>query len=55
MSIACGVEQDIQAVDRGEMAYLDHLGRVTWDYEGERDEHLAAPQWVPGNLHPLAM
>ena len=46
---------DIQAVDRGEMAYLDHLGLVTWDYEGERDERLGAPHWVLGNLHPLAI
>ena len=36
---------DIQAVDRGEMAYLDHMDLVIWDYEGEREERIGLPSW----------
>jgi hypothetical protein len=35
----------IAAAHRGEMAYLDHLGLVSWDCEGEREEQLGTPAW----------
>ena len=43
---ATGIDRAaIAAVHRGEMAYLDHLGLVTWEYEGERAERLGTPAW----------
>jgi hypothetical protein len=43
----------ISAVRRGEMAYLDQLGLVTWDSEGEREAQLGAPAWrMAGALAP---
>ncbi len=44
---ATGISREVAAaVDRGEMAYLDHLGLIEWACEGERDECLGIPDWV---------
>jgi len=44
-----GIERTIiAAVHRGKMAYLDHLGLVSWDHEGEREAQLGTPAWPLG-------